>query len=59
MDIKEKILCYGDSLIWDTPSNLIHMVEQLLSKLGIQYKFMHMQLKDQSTYILLSYLNLF
>ena len=51
VDIKEKLSYYGDSLRWDTPSNLIHMVEQLLSKLGIQfksYKFMLMQSKEST-----------
>ena len=30
---------YGDSLSWDIPCNLTHMVEPLLSKLGIELKF--------------------
>ena len=38
MDVKEKLAYYGDSLRWDVSSNLTHMVEPLLSKLGIQFK---------------------
>ena len=49
VDVKEKIAYYGDSLRWDVPSNLTHMVEPLLSKLGIQfksYKCMRIQSKE-------------
>ena len=34
VEVKEKLAYYGDSLRWDAPSNLIHMVEQLLSSIG-------------------------
>ena len=30
VDVKEKLSYYGDSLRWDVPSNLTHMVEPLL-----------------------------
>ena len=39
LDTKEKTAYYGDSLSWDIPCNLTHMVEPLLSKLGIELKF--------------------
>ena len=49
VDVKEKLSYYGDSLRWDVPSTLTHMVEPLRSKLGIQfksYKFMRIQSKE-------------
>ena len=60
--VKEKLSYYGDSLRWDTPSNSIHMVEQLLSKLGIQF-LNHTNLcscnqKNQSIYIFSILLNI-
>ena len=39
LDAKEKTAYYGDSLSWDIPCNLTHMVEPLLSKLGIELMF--------------------
>ena len=38
LDTEQKVAYYGDSLRWDTPENLLHRVEPLLSKLRIQFK---------------------
>ena len=40
---------YGDSMRWDVPSNLTHMVEPLLCKLGIQLNLCAFNQKNQST----------
>ncbi len=38
LNTETKLAYYGDSLSWDIPSNLTHMVEPLLGKLGIELK---------------------